>query len=57
MLIKCFKRFYLFMCVREKEHTSVGRSKGGTEGKEEGEADSPLNREPSAGLDPRTLRS
>ena len=40
------------MREREREHTSKG---GVAEG--EGEADSPLSREPNVGLDPRTLRS
>ena len=32
-------------------------SREGAEAEGEGEADSPLSREPSMGLDPRTLRS
>jgi len=45
-----FKRLYL----REKERASTSR---GEEGGAEGEADSPLSREPHVGLDPGTLRS
>jgi len=47
-----FKDFiYLF----EREHEKRGDSEG--EAEEEGEADSPLSKEPNVGLDPRTLRS
>ena len=42
-----FERFYLFEREREKENKWVG------EAEREGEADSPLSREPKAGLDPR----
>ena len=53
-----FLRFYLF--EREREHVNERKStqaqtEGGAEG--EGEAASPLGREPDIGLDPRTLRS
>ena len=43
------KIIYLFICKRERRNEST--SKG------EGEADSPLSREPDAGLNSRTLRS
>ena len=44
-----FKRFYLFIYLREStgEHEQGG----------EGEAGSPLSKEPDTGLDSRTLRS
>ena len=42
---------YLFNTDRKGERTQVG---GAAEG--EGEADSPLSKEPDVGLDPRTLR-
>ena len=42
------KRFYLF--DREREHKQEKQQA-------EGEADFPLSREPTEGLDPRTLRS
>ena len=44
---------YLFERNREKEGVSESMSRG----KAEGEADSPLSREPDIGLDPRTLGS
>jgi len=43
-----FLRFYLLERERERART---------EGRAEGEAGSPLSREPDVGLDPRTLRS
>lgn len=45
--------FYVFILERESESTSKGRE--GAEG--EGEADSPLSREPYMGLDSRTSGS
>ena len=45
-------RFYLFICQRER-----GREHKQGEQQAEGEAGSPLSREPHVGLDPRTLRS
>ena len=42
-----FLRFYLFQRERERERITEG----------EGETDSPLSREPNAGLNPRTLKS
>jgi len=55
-----FKRFYLFERERDRqtdrESTQAGgAAEGATEG--EGEAGSPLSREPDAGLDPTTLGS
>ena len=50
------KILFIYFCVRERErdweleHTQAG---GGAEG----EADTPLSREPDPGLDPRTLGS
>ena len=44
-----FLRFYLFT-DGERESTQAGRAA-------EGEADSPLSREPDTGLNPRTLGS
>ena len=45
-LLLCL-RFYLFVRQREREHKQQ-------ELQADGEADSPLSREPNAGLDPRT---
>ena len=45
----------LFTCLREREQRAQGGV--GEEGGAEGEADSPLSREPDSELDPRTLRS
>ena len=41
----------LFIYLREREHKQGWEEKGA-----EGEADSPLSREPDEGLDPRILR-
>ena len=43
-------KYLIYLTEREKERAQAGR-----EG--EGEADSPLSREPDLGLDPRTLES
>jgi len=48
-----FFKDFIYLFARERERTS--RAEGGTEG--EGEAGSPLSREPHAGADPRTLGS
>ena len=45
-----FLRFYLFY-----DRTGVKEHKQGVVAEGEGEADSPLSREPDVGLDPRTL--
>ena len=46
-------RFILFLIdLNQREHKQEEQQAEG-----EGEADSPLNGEPDAGLDPRTLRS
>ena len=50
-----FLRFNLFERERKKERASEQTRDSTSNG--EGEADSPLSREPNAGLDPRTLRS
>ena len=51
LLCHCFfLRFYLVYGACE-------RAQAGGAAEEEQEADSPLSREPDAGLDPRTLRS
>ena len=44
---------YLFETRQESEHEQGG----GAKGEREGEADSPLSRDPDLGLNPRTLRS
>ena len=51
-----FLRFYLSERERESERTHMC-TYAQARGVGEGEADSPLSREPDAGLDPRTLRS
>ena len=50
-----FFRLYSFIWEWERESMFIRAWWGGAEG--EGEADSPLNREPNTGLDPRTSRS
>ena len=51
-----FKKKILFIYLRKREKAQVG---GGTKREKERQfqADSPLSREPDAGLDPRTQRS
>ena len=44
------KILFIFLTEREREREQA-------RGAREGEADSPLSREPNAGLDPRTLGS
>ena len=50
----CFIRFYLLKRERERENK---QGEWQAEGEGEGDTDSPLSREPHAGLDPRSLRS
>ena len=50
-----FLRFYVCIWEREERMRNWAQAGGGTEG--EGEADSPLSREPNWGLHPRTLGS
>ena len=50
MLKYCITQAPLFIYLRERKRARK-RTKGGAEG----EADSPLSREPEVGLDPRTL--
>ena len=45
----------LFIYFRQRHKKKESISKMGGEAKGEGQADSPLSREPNAGLDPRTL--
>ena len=51
-----FKRFYLFIYLRVRERERE-RKKTQAGGGTEGEADSPLSREPDVGLHPRALGS
>ena len=46
----------LFIRERERERERISRGSGKQRGRER-ETDSPLSREPHAGLDPRSLRS
>ena len=47
---------FVYLFKRERESKSMGKGVGvGVLGKGEGEADSSMNREPSVGLDNRTL--
>ena len=48
---KFFKKDFIYVYDRERALTSRGLAEG------EGEAGSPLSREPDVGLDPRTLGS
>ena len=50
--LSLFKNLFYFIYLRKtkRERTQPGRE----EAEEEGEADSPLSREPDVGLDPKT---
>ena len=49
-----FKKRILFVHLRQRDTERVNMNKVEAEG--EGKAESPLNREPDMGLNPRTLR-
>ena len=50
-----FFKDFIYLVETKREQTHKGKREGRAEG--EGEADSPLSKEPDAGLNPRTLRS
>ena len=50
-MLYLFKKGFIYLFERMSEHEQGGVAEG------EGEADSPLNREPDVGLSPRTPRS
>ena len=53
-IILLFKIIYLFIYFRESKRACERKSEHEQWGGVEGEADSPLRREPNVGLDPRT---
>ena len=56
MSILFFFKDFIYLFEREREHEVVVMV-GCCEAEREGEVDSPLSREPGAGLDPRILGS